>query len=79
MASAAPPSSLLQYLQLYVVVGSFWGWNFIIALGRTVIAGSVGTWYWTKDKKVVPIAWHCEQRTWWCLFSFERKHAHRHP
>ena len=44
--------SLANYLEIYVVFGFFWAWNLTIAIGRTVMAGGVAAWYWSKDKKV---------------------------
>ena len=44
--------SLANYLEIYVVFGFFWAWNLTIAIGRTVMAGGVASWYWSKDKKV---------------------------
>jgi len=41
----------MAYLNLYVVFGYFWAWNFVIAMADTTVAGSVATWYWTRDKK----------------------------
>ncbi len=43
--------SALTGLQIYYLFGLLWTYNFIIACGQIVIAGSIGAWYWTRDKK----------------------------
>lgn len=46
---------VLEYLQIYFVMGFFWTWNFITAIGDTTIAGAIAVWYWTMDKKNIQI------------------------
>lgn len=48
------PERLLQFLQIYYILGLFWTWNWILAIWQCTIAGSIATWYWTRDKKAIP-------------------------
>lgn len=47
-------NNLITYLTIYVVFGYYWAWNFIVAMLDTVVAGSVASWYWVRDKKKLP-------------------------
>ena len=46
------PNKTLQGLSLYYVLGFFWTYNWIVAIWQCTIAGSIATWYWSRDKKV---------------------------
>jgi len=45
---------ILEYLQLFYLFGFLWTWNLLIAMGDCTIAGVIGEWYWTMDKKQLP-------------------------
>jgi len=45
---------VLLYMMLYHLFGGYWTLNFLHAIGECVIAGAVGSWYWTHDKHDVP-------------------------
>lgn len=55
-------------MQIYVLFGFFWAWNLVIAIGDTTIAGSVATWYWTRNKKKLP--WFIVVRATWRVFRY---------
>jgi len=40
------------FIELYVVLGYYWTYYFIKAIGKTTICGTIATWYWapTNDK-----------------------------
>eukprot|EP00834_Sanchytrium_tribonematis_P005221 NODE_302_length_10333_cov_0.506840.p3 type:complete len:520 gc:universal NODE_302_length_10333_cov_0.506840:4761-3202(-) len=59
------PNQVLNYLQLFYLFGTFWTWNFIIAIAETITAGAVAQWYWTQDKKALPkdTVWRSVVRT----------------
>jgi len=40
----------MNYLQLYNLLGLFWGLFFASALGEMVLAGGFSSWYWALDK-----------------------------
>ncbi|KAJ1500068.1 hypothetical protein HMI56_004049 [Coelomomyces lativittatus] len=44
------PNRVLPFFQIYIVLGFFWTWNFIMGVWQTTIAGAVASWFWTKDK-----------------------------
>jgi len=46
---------ILEYLQLYYLFGFLWSWNLIIAMADCTIAGVIGEWYWTMDKRQLPM------------------------
>ncbi|KAL6599651.1 DUF580-domain-containing protein [Neocallimastix sp. 'constans'] len=37
-------------IELYVVLGYYWTYYFIKALGKTTICGTIATWYWAPKK-----------------------------
>jgi hypothetical protein len=49
------PDTTLHWLELYYVFGFFWSWQMIIAVGQCTVAGSIACWYWTRDKKALPV------------------------
>lgn len=46
--------AILKYLQWYNLFGLFWGLQFLSGLNQMTIAGAVGTWYWSRDKRALP-------------------------
>lgn len=45
----------LRGMEIYHLFGLLWTMNFIVGFGQVVIAGSVATYYWTMDKKHLPL------------------------
>eukprot|EP00953_Heterococcus_sp_UTEX-ZZ885_P042147 21449-Heterococcus_DN1.PRE.3 len=43
----------IRYAALYLIFVYFWTSEFVVALGQIVVAMSVATWYFTKDKKSI--------------------------
>ncbi len=48
------PSQQMYFLVIYTLMNFYWSWNVIIGLSQITIAGAVGTWYWTREKRNVP-------------------------
>jgi len=44
------PSTVLNFLQIYYILGLFWSYWLLLAILQTTIAGAVGAWYWSLDK-----------------------------
>eukprot|EP00835_Amoeboradix_gromovi_P004264 NODE_322_length_11016_cov_0.249061.p2 type:complete len:545 gc:universal NODE_322_length_11016_cov_0.249061:506-2140(+) len=65
IASKYEPDQVLNYLQIYYLFGTFWTFNFIVAVAETITAGAVAQWYWTLDRKNLPkkIVWDSVVRT----------------
>ncbi|KNE72875.1 hypothetical protein AMAG_16975 [Allomyces macrogynus ATCC 38327] len=47
------PDTVLPFLQIYIVFGFFWTWNFFLGVWQTTIAGAIAGWYWTRDKSAL--------------------------
>jgi Plasma-membrane choline transporter len=43
----------IRYAALYLIFVYFWTSEFVVAVGQIVVAMSVATWYFTKDKKSI--------------------------
>jgi len=44
------PNNVLNFLQIYYVLGLFWSWWFLLGILQATIAGAIGAWYWSLDK-----------------------------
>ena len=64
MASYSP-NQVLNYLQIFYLFGTFWTFNFIIAIMECITAGAIAQWYWTLDRKNLPgdAVWSSVKRT----------------
>jgi hypothetical protein len=49
------PNRAFQYLTIYYALGFFWTFNWILAIAQATIAGSIATWYWSRDKNAMPM------------------------
>ena len=47
-------SDVYWYLNWYNLFGMLWGVSFVYGLHQTVIAGSIGQYYWSLNKKNIP-------------------------
>jgi len=47
-------TSWVKYMWWYALIGFFWSVEFIIGCEQMVIAGAVGTWYFTRDRSNLP-------------------------
>lgn len=45
----------LKYFQWYLLFGFFWGQQFLSGINQCTISGAVSSWYWTLDKKNLPL------------------------
>jgi len=60
-------SETLQYMTLYHIFGFYWTFELCVAFQEAVIAGSIATWYFTREKSDMswPIA-----KTFWRTFKY---------
>jgi hypothetical protein len=47
-------SNLNNYLQWYLLLGLLWNYFFLQAINQTAIAGSIATYYFSRDKSALP-------------------------
>ncbi|KAL7749637.1 hypothetical protein RI367_004863 [Sorochytrium milnesiophthora] len=55
LAKVITPDNVLPFMQIYYIFGLFWSYNWVVAIWQCTIAGSIATWYWTRDKRALPM------------------------
>jgi hypothetical protein len=43
------------YFYWFHIFGCLWGWGFLTGINQVTLAGAVASYYWTMDKKHLPV------------------------